>query len=952
MPTMSNGADRNYDTTVNDARRQALSPTDDNKKSGLNNTRQLVSSLRSKREDLIKRYDPSATVSNNRQDEPDQENDADANKKSVVDLSWLNEDRQTEEDRTSASGCRPGKLDYSKYEKRDEAKPLSSSGGGFEGYKSKVRKVVDSSTIENQIKPLAKQQPLLSSPKARNSISSEADSWIKRDTEEAVTGPIISKVVEASWIKNGNQPQVVNATIKLQSPKTLATTRKVAGPRSWVMHPNDEYGSVGSPVLIKRKSAVVAAGSSENRRKSVESTVLRVKKEEDKEEKMNPRAMLKSTKKKSSRQLDDRRKSAPAASWIKHGSAPQDELDSAPSPEEHDSNRKVEAPWIFKNRIRTSSGEVSPQISSNGGVIHPKIGAASGLGPGATTTLAPGSPLARFSSKRMDITAKNPASSPEWTRAKLSSPRGGNITSKAMLFDEGNAPPVSASKPSQPSKMDSGIKVGMLDSSKASIARVAPAMASPFLPSNDSIMTARQRWEAAQLSEKGFSSTKKLDFERSSEFSSLKKSMERISFGLDTDSPEAHRSQAEQSGQDDRSEQSVANGSTDQSAVFEYGDANFSFRDDYQDQENVDSTKPEEYGFEYDEASEGSTYKVDNYQKEFNAAIPIQCPWETPADAFDNLASDMEDMKIISIAPSGTEFEAPFEFDPLGSTFRDSAYASKPSTDRNLVKGRTCYHVGRKSAMYANSVTQDDENGAGYVMFGGEDEADPIFQVSGEIENRVRSNKGMFKILKKGLVNSVRKDSSEDVSDLALEASGDATDDQCSYTGTTISSITRSVISQPMSADSNKPAMPLGVFNGFFKAARKLKKKSKKKSRRGRSMSNKAPTAIQRQNAIQRERGDMIVDFKPQTVAGLPPTEAAETSPGVQLWPDVQKPEPEPMPRPPNHHNFAPPHVPALTTIKPIIGDDRRFGTYGGLASSRSKAVDASNSHIQSLASW
>ena len=84
----------------------------------------------------------------------------------------------------------------------------------------------------------------------------------------------------------------------------------------------------------------------------------------------------------------------------------------------------------------------------------------------------------------------------------------------------------------------------------------------------------------------------------------------------------------------------------------------------------------------------------------------------------------------------------------------------------------------------------------------------------------------------------------------------------------------------------------------------------------------------------------MIVDFKPQAV--MVPTAAPDD---VQLWPNFQNPEPAPLPRPPTHSRPPP--------LVPVTGvDDRRFGTYGGLASSRSKAVDASIAPIQSLASW
>ena len=91
--------------------RPALSPR--NKKAGVEDARQLVSSLRSKRENLLKRYESASTHGDN-----DQENIVSANRKAVVDMSWLNEEAQVEEERTGVDTGVSGhaEIDYTKFE--------------------------------------------------------------------------------------------------------------------------------------------------------------------------------------------------------------------------------------------------------------------------------------------------------------------------------------------------------------------------------------------------------------------------------------------------------------------------------------------------------------------------------------------------------------------------------------------------------------------------------------------------------------------------------------------------------------------------------------------------------------------------------------------------------------------------------------------------------------------
>ena len=935
-------------------RRPALSPR--NKKTGVSDARLLVSSLRSKREDLIKRYESTPT-----QDDIDQENNSTSNKKPVVDMSWLKEGRQTEEDRTGAySGIsRPAKVDYSKFEKRDE--PTRPSGV-FEGHptsniSNNVKKAADSFSSTTLQSPTTKKKESvvfnksklersssLSSPKAKKlGLNPGADSWIKQDLKED-TDQEKNKVVDASWIKNdtciGVDYDRKGAVSKAgQKPEIGNEGARKAPVPAWVKNVEDDQERVGSPI-VKRKPSVTAVLSRDYRRKSVESASPWAKKEEDNEEELNPRAKLKPVKK-ISRNSDDRRKSAPASSWIKQGgTTPQDNAI------DEKAKRPAVPPWMKngKHARNTSGDKLFEQALDKG----PNSEESTGFDQGLSSSLAPRSPVAKLGIKRFNADAKSPVSSPEWAKPKLVSPRAGSVNALSAMSSRATT---SSSYVIQP-QAEETTKVGIFKN-KASLRLTKPVLS----PSNNGIKAVRLKWEAAQRSPntKESGSTKKFDFERTSNFSSLKKSMEKISLGIDAESL-ASQQECRNS---DPCEELVETLSADQSSVLEYGDANFSF-DHYnygEDEEQEGDTK-EEKSFDYEETSEGSTYKVDNYQKDFNAAIPIQSPWGAPPDAFDSIdSSEFADMKIISIAPSETEYESPVDVDQAGfitsisPTFQDYSQHRRTTVDRNLANGRIHHQVARNSLLFP--PTQEGEEGKAYVMFAGEDgELDPIFQVDGEIENKLKSNKGMFKSLKKGLVGSTKKDAYGSFPEDTLEVSQDATDDH----DTAISSITRSVISGThghgslKSEGSGKPNMPLGVLNGFFKAARKLQQKSKRKYGRGRSMSNK-PTIEQRR------RGDMIVDFKPQavmvpnspsvtvsTTREAAPSAATATQQDVQLWPQMHSNAPVALPTALKQHSRAPSHTP--------IVPERSFGTYGGLAGSRSKAVDATIAAIPNLASW
>lgn len=445
---------------------------------------------------------------------------------------------------------------------------------------------------------------------------------------------------------------------------------------------------------------------------------------------------------------------------------------------------------------------------------------------------------------------------------------------------------------------------------------------------------------------------------RATKISSLINKMEKFSLGGEFDCDASVLSVQSESAETnfgiDHAEIVTRASSLDASLVFEfgeYGDANFSFGGTPQADEVADQKS---YLFdESDEASEGSTYKIDNYHKDFNETIPIESPWMHPPmasfEAFADFASsERNTMTIVSIAPS-TALPAPsYDIDDMDNArqtcqehpIRDE----KPHTDRSLATRKTYHQVARNSLLSASKPPISHSRSKSLDSFEAPEEADPIFLVCDDVEHKSsnkrslkkflskpkdaeacssqeenKHSKSVFKILKKGLgSSSSKKDDSEHTCTGTSEASPDdvmveeyfrAADSR-----TTISSITRSVTSNPGDAthrsDGSKPSsssttMPLGVLNGFFKAARKLQKKSKRKSRRGRSMSNKPPT-------------QRIAEFKP---VPMPPTE-------VQLWPHAQGP------------------IPPGTAI-----GERRFGAFGGLAASR-QAVNTPAPQIQSLASW
>lgn len=215
-------------------------------------------------------------------------------------------------------------------------------------------------------------------------------------------------------------------------------------------------------------------------------------------------------------------------------------------------------------------------------------------------------------------------------------------------------------------------------------------------------------------------------------------------------------------------------------------------------------------------------------------------------------------MDILSPVPNGSP-DAPPQMDQT-MAFQDLEHLGEPmfSSEQFLATSRTRYKVARHSLLSSSPPDPCTKRKRRLSMGV---EADPIFQVFEEIENkpnrRFRSflqvtstkareddsssgqeenkpSKSMFKILKKGLSTPQnKKESFEEVSP----------EDQCD--NTTISSITRSVTSNhaQQKVPESKQNMPLGVLNGIFKAAKKLqnKKKRKAKSHRMRSLSKDPP---------------------------------------------------------------------------------------------------------------
>ena len=920
-------------TEEHSTRRMALSPR--NKKSGLNNATQRVSSIRYKQEDLVKQYESSTGKTD------EQEN---CMRRSIVNLSGSQKDkRQTEEDRARL----PSKVQHSKYKTRD--KPKTSSCGNA---------IWNKQSLESE--PTLISSTVLSSPRITksfgNSPKSESNSWIKRDfiqesssrsQEKAIVAsrikeiisqtqkqPVSRKIMEPPWIKKADEQSIGSPGILKGKLFGSAIVRDVAGESCCITSEDiGEKGHVRSPRPL-RKQPCIAVSRDFQRRKSVGSFPTWAIKGEKDDEERNPRAMLKPVTKK----LDeDRRKSAPTASWIRQ-----------PSPDrvETDNVKQNVAPWLQNDGQTMDTLVVKPSSVKELSAANSK------------TARHPESPTIKVSTEPFSISAKSAQAKPKLaspTHSKLSSPCNGKISSRAKLFEEADALPPFFSRVLQETSTGFRDKVDRFKE-----ASNPPPVTSYEPPRNEGIKSARLKWEAAQRSQhiNGITrNAKQLYFERSSNFSSLRKSAEKISLGLDPDSPESHDPLKEEPEKNNGTEECSVNDSVEPFVVFEYGDANFSFNDIYPNEEEGGLFQ-DEFGFEYDKASESSTFKVDNYPKDFNTAISIQSPWETPPDAFDHITSNFGDMKIISIAPSETEYESPVEHDSgipsVESTFPEFVLEDTEHTSKNSMGARSHRRVATNPHLHASEPEKRTENkrGTAYIMFGNteQDQVDPIFQSFGEIENKVK-NKSMFKMLKKGLVSttiSSSRKNSDEVTEGAMEATEDFTeDDKCSQNGeSAMSSITRSVnthnVGSRNSSDSNNKA-PLGVLNGFFKAALKLQKKKKKKKSRGRSINKPLPT-------VQKAQGEMIVDFGPQD---FPAPEVVDTTAAddAQLWHDLQQQEFEPKPTPLLTSKRTPSQAP-IENLKKTV-DGRRFGAVGGLASTRSKAIEATIEPIvTNLASW
>ena len=520
---------------------------------------------------------------------------------------------------------------------------------------------------------------------------------------------------------------------------------------------------------------------------------------------------------------------------------------------------------------------------------------------------------------------------PEWLR----SPKLVHAKADSTNNDDGQSSDTDVEDQQEPQQLNLGAKVNMFDNHGH----------------DNNTKRSRFFWEISEVSSQPRGRPTNPNIAGSAMISSLMETMEKISLGQGAAIIDEPSNDFEQ--RDDLVEKSADSAFLDQYSdveAFEYGDANFSFTDVYQ---GCEETSENGYLVDCDDVSEGSTYKVDNYHKDFNSSIHIQSPWqhhEEPPEsiiAYDESCGPYDElcapemtttMKIVSIAPSESYYEEPNGASPnhnqVCSIPRDSIDEIPfQKESKNLFICRSHNHVSRHSIL---STSDNQRKEASDERGRQREDVDPIFQVSdydpksktarGFInflskpaaaeQEEPKSTKGVFRILKKGLGSASASKEGSVVEDTAEEVSEEA-----SNARTTLSSITRSVYSNPGESVRSGDGKPLGgVLNGFFKAARKYQKKRKAKAdNRGRSMSNKPPVG--------------------RTPAGsIPPKTAVQPPAEVQLWPakdNFEAAVPDSMPPP---------------MLSPNI--DRRFGAYGGLASVRSKALDTSSVCLQSLASW
>ncbi|CAB9503138.1 expressed unknown protein [Seminavis robusta] len=428
---------------------------------------------------------------------------------------------------------------------------------------------------------------------------------------------------------------------------------------------------------------------------------------------------------------------------------------------------------------------------------------------------------------------------------------------------------------------------------------------------------------------------------------------------------------------DDDTWVSRSSGENSDPEFIEYGDANFMITTTDRSEEGQEHCEPTDIRMNAcEETSEGSTYKIDNYHKDFNESIPIQSPWIHPNDTYAaGYGIDRSAMTIVSVVQSpskqGCDSAVDEEQAALKRQDQSSSSSAKSkrgkSRDKSLTTRRTHHQVACGSLL---SATKKPPARSKSAHCPGQTTADPIFQVNDDDEQKIMQNiikilskkgedefcitngyemenkpsKSMFKKLKKGLGKSRAKD------DIDLASGYFPTDEEtleliCTDNRTTMSSITRSVNSNPgdssQKSGDSKP-MPLSVLNGFFKAARKLQKSAKRKKsrRRGRSMNSSKPP-------LERHSTTKAYNKQTQSMEATAEEEefdaSADSLEEVQLWPSVPQQQPQQQPIGPS---VMIPGVSALT-------EDRKFGAYGGLASSRSKALNESiTPAIQSLASW
>lgn len=245
--------------------------------------------------------------------------------------------------------------------------------------------------------------------------------------------------------------------------------------------------------------------------------------------------------------------------------------------------------------------------------------------------------------------------------------------------------------------------------------------------------------------------------------------------------------------------------------------------------------------FHDDDESESSIYQVDSYQDHFAIETPLQTSWSEQMlheEYYDNPSQEYE-MKIVSVLSSG---------DGQNPTGVNHATEIPVIEIDGMFVSRVRYRVARHSLLSSSPPRRIDEQRKHEQM---NREGDPVFQVCDDAENKpmrvfkslLQSAKGgdfdgfgshnsnkptksMFKILKESLGQSSAKKESTDA----------ITEDHCD--NTTISSITRSVTSShPQKTADTKQHAPLAVLNGIFKAAKKLQKKRKTKTGHSRRLS-------------------------------------------------------------------------------------------------------------------